>query len=59
MREPSGVVYQDRAPGSVLLSVDLSVASGADDPLNRVEAGGALVEQAGAHVDPVDGAPGR
>ena len=31
MREPSGVVYQDRAPGSVL-SVDLSVASGGTIP---------------------------
>ncbi|HEY5016575.1 MAG TPA: hypothetical protein VII59_07330 [Streptosporangiaceae bacterium] len=32
MREPSGVVYQDRAPGSVALSVDLSAISGRTIP---------------------------
>src|ERR1035441_2072050 len=61
MREPPGVVYHARAVGSVL-SVALSVAAGCGRrgtyPLHRIQPGGALVEQAGRHVDPVDGAAG-
>src|SRR5882757_2490637 len=57
MREPPGVVYQDRALGSVL-SVGPEHRLRGNDPLHGVRAGGALGEQAAGRFDLVDGAAG-